>query len=261
MCIRDRGHVPPEGFNYELFLDENGEKISKSRGNGITINEWLKYANPESLSRYMYQKPRRAKKLSFDVIPKAVDEYQTFLEKYSTQTLPEQLVNPVFHIHNGKPNSLKVPLTFALILNLVNASQADNKDTLWGFIKVYIEDLPKDAESYIDQLLEYALAYFNDFVLPTKVYREASGKEIKYLEELVLRFSKLDKNSEAETIQTIIYDVGKEADYENLRDWFMALYQILLGQEQGPRFGSFVALYGIEKTCDLIKRAINKELI
>ena len=156
---------------------------------------------------------------------------------------------------------MKVPLTFALILNLVNASQADNKDTLWGFIKVYIEDLPKDAESYIDQLLEYALAYFNDFVLPTKVYREASGKEIKYLEELVLRFSKLDKNSEAETIQTIIYDVGKEADYENLRDWFMALYQILLGQEQGPRFGSFVALYGIEKTCELIKRAINKELI
>ena len=258
---RALGYVPPEGFNYELFLDENGEKISKSRGNGITINEWLKYANPESLSLYMYQKPRRAKKLSFDVIPKAVDEYQTFLEKYSTQTLPEQLVNPVFHIHNGKPNSLKVPLTFALILNLVNASQADNKDTLWGFIKVYIEDLPKDAESYIDQLLEYALAYFNDFVLPTKVYREASVKEIKYLEELVLRFSKLDKNSEAETIQTIIYDVGKEADYENLRDWFMALYQILLGQEQGPRFGSFVALYGIEKTCELIKRAINKELI
>ena len=255
------GKVPPEGFNYELFLDQNGEKISKSKGNGITINEWLKYANPESLSLYMYQKPRRAKKLSFDVIPKAVDEYQTFLEKYSSQTVPEQLNNPVFHIHNGQPNSFKVPVSFALILNLVNASQADNKDVLWGFIKGYMGDISEDAEAYINQLLGYALSYFNDFVLPKKSYREASEKEIGYLEELVSRFSKLDKNSEAETIQTIVYDIGKEAEYENLRDWFMALYQILLGQEQGPRFGSFVALYGIDKTCELINRAIKKELI
>ena len=258
---RALGKVPPEGFNYELFLDQNGEKISKSKGNGITINEWLKYANPESLSLYMYQKPRRAKKLSFDVIPKAVDEYQTFLEKYSSQTVPEQLNNPVFHIHNGQPNSFKVPVSFALILNLVNASQADNKDVLWGFIKGYIDDISEDAEVYINQLLGYALSYFNDFVLPKKSYREASEKEIGYLEELVSRFSKLDKNSEAETIQTIVYDIGKEAEYENLRDWFMALYQILLGQEQGPRFGSFVALYGIDKTCELINRAIKKELI
>lgn len=258
---RALGKVPPEGFNYELFLDQNGEKISKSKGNGITINEWLKYANPESLSLYMYQKPRRAKKLSFDVIPKAVDEYQTFLEKYSSQTIPEQLNNPVFHIHNGQPNSFKVPVSFALILNLVNASQADNKDVLWGFIKGYMGDISEDAEVYINQLLGYALSYFNDFVLPKKSYREASEKEIGYLEELVSRFSKLDKNSEAETIQTIVYDIGKEAEYENLRDWFMALYQILLGQEQGPRFGSFVALYGIDKTCELINRAIKKELI
>ena len=254
------GYNPPEGFNYELFLDENGEKISKSKGNGITIDEWLKYANPESLSLYMYQKPRRAKKLSFDVIPKAVDEYQTFLEKYSSQTASEQLNNPVFHIHNGKPNSYKIPVTFALILNLVNASQADNKDILWGFIRGYIGEISEDAEIYIGQLLDYALSYFNEFILPTKVYREASDDEMKSLKELVLRFSQLDKGSEAETIQTIVYDVGKEAEYENLRDWFMALYQILLGQEQGPRFGSFVALYGIDKTCALINKAINKEL-
>ncbi|MDG1152769.1 MAG: lysine--tRNA ligase, partial [Hyphomicrobiales bacterium] len=257
---RALGYNPPEGFNYELFLDENGEKISKSKGNGITINEWLKYANPESLSLYMYQKPRRAKKLSFDVIPKAVDEYQTFLEKYSSQTASEQLNNPVFHIHNGKPNSYKIPVTFALILNLVNASQADNKDVLWGFIRGYIGEISEDAEIYIGQLLDYALSYFNEFILPTKVYREASDDEMKSLKELVLRFSQLDKGSEAETIQTIVYDVGKEAEYENLRDWFMALYQILLGQEQGPRFGSFVALYGIDKTCELINKAINREL-
>jgi lysyl-tRNA synthetase class 1 len=257
---RALGYNPPEGFNYELFLDENGEKISKSKGNGITIDEWLKYANPESLSLYMYQKPRRAKKLSFDVIPKAVDEYQTFLEKYSSQTASEQLNNPVFHIHNGKPNSYKIPVTFALILNLVNASQADNKDVLWGFIRGYIGEISEDAEIYIRQLLDYALSYFNEFILPTKVYREASDDEMKSLKELILRFSQLDKGSEAETIQTIVYDVGKEAEYENLRDWFMALYQILLGQEQGPRFGSFVALYGIDKTCELINKAINKEL-
>ena len=254
------GGTPPAGISYELFLDANGEKISKSKGNGITINEWLKYANPESLSLYMYQKPRRAKKLSFDVIPKAVDEYQTFLEKYSSQTNSEQLNNPVFHIHNGHPNSYKIPVTFALILNLVNASQADNKDVLWGFIKSYIGDISEDAEAYIGKLLDYALSYFNDFILPTKVYRVASDDEIKSLKELAFRFSQLDKDSEAETIQTIVYDIGKEAEYENLRDWFMALYQILLGQEQGPRFGSFVALYGIDKTCELINKAINKEL-
>jgi lysyl-tRNA synthetase class 1 len=258
---RKLGQVPPEGFNYELFFDENGEKISKSKGNGITINEWLKYANPESLSLYMYQKPRRAKKLSFDVIPKAVDEYQTFLEKYSNQTIVEQLNNPVFHIHNGEPNCFKVPVTFALILNLVNASQADDKTTLWGFIRRYIVDIPKDAEDYIDKLLDYALSYFNDFVLPTKTYKEPSEDEINELNELSSRLDGLKRDADAETIQTIVYDIGKEAKYENLRDWFMALYQILLGQEQGPRFGSFVALYGIDKTRELIKRAINKELI
>ena len=159
-----------------------------------------------------------------------------------------------------RPNSYKIPVTFALILNLVNASQADNKDVLWGFIRGYIGEISEDAEIYIGQLLDYALSYFNDFILPTKVYREASDDEMKSLKELVLRFSQLDKGSEAETIQTIVYDVGKEAEYENLRDWFMALYQILLGQEQGPRFGSFVALYGIDKTCELINKAINKEL-
>ena len=252
---------PPEGFNYELFLDENGEKISKSKGNGITIDEWLRYASPESLSLYMYQKPKRAKKLSFDVIPKAVDEYQTFLAKYNDQTSIEKLNNPVFHIHNGSPLVFEIPITFSLILNLVNASQADNTETLWGFIKSYIGEISEESKAYIDRLLEYAIFYFNDFILPKKKYREPSEEECKLLNMLLDKLQKLDENVDTETIQTIFYDIGKEANYESLREWFLALYQILLGQDQGPRLGSFVKLYGIDKTCTLIENASLKKLV
>ena len=251
---------PPEGFNYELFLDEKGEKISKSKGNGITIDEWLRYASPESLSLYMFQKPKRAKKLSFDVIPKAVDEYQTFLTKYNDQTDTERLNNPVFHIHNGDPLIFDTPITFSLILNLVNASQADNKETLWGFIKGYIGDVSEDTRIYIDRLLGYAIFYFNDFILPTKKYKTPDDKECELLEELLNRLRALEDDVEAETIQTIFYDIGKEANYENLREWFLVLYQILLGQDQGPRLGSFTKLYGIDKTCSLIENAKSKNL-
>ena len=251
---------PPEGFNYELFLDEKGEKISKSKGNGITIDEWLRYASPESLSLYMFQKPKRAKKLSFDVIPKAVDEYQTFLTKYNDQTDTERLNNPVFHIHNGDPLIFDTPITFSLILNLVNASQADNKETLWGFIKGYIGEVSEDTRIYIDRLLGYAIFYFNDFILPTKKYKTPDDKECELLEELLNRLRALEDDVEAETIQTIFYDIGKEANYENLREWFLVLYQILLGQDQGPRLGSFTKLYGIDKTCSLIENAKSKNL-
>ena len=251
---------PPEGFNYELFLDEKGEKISKSKGNGITIDEWLRYASPESLSLYMYQKPKRAKKLSFDVIPKAVDEYQTFLSKYNDQNNSEKLNNPVYHIHNGSPLIFDTPLTFSLILNLVNASQADNKEILWGFIREYIGDISEDSETYIDRLLEYAIFYFNDFILPTKKYKIPNDAEVASLERLLSQLKTLESDSDAETIQTVFYDIGKEENYENLREWFLVLYQILLGQDQGPRLGSFAKLYGLDKTCSLIENAISKNL-
>ena len=253
------GGTPPEGFNYELFLDENGEKISKSRGNGLTIEEWLTYASPESLSLYMYQSPRKAKRLHFDVIPKNVDEYLTFLDKYQSQEAPDRLTNPVWHIHAGTPPEAGLPVSFALLLNLVSASNAENKDVLWGFIKTYAPEASPEKMPTLDHLADYAMTYFEDFVKPNKAYRPPTDTEREALETLQSQLTALPADADAESIQTVVYSVGKMFVEEALRDWFRALYEVLLGQSQGPRFGSFVALYGIGQTCDLIGRALSGE--
>ena len=251
------GGTPPEGFSYELFLDENGEKISKSKGNGLTIEEWLTYASPESLSLYMFQSPRKAKRLHFDVIPKNVDEYLTFLDKFGDQEPEQQLANPVWHIHAGTPPQKGLPVSFALLLNLVSASNADNKDVLWGFIKAYAPDATPETLPMLDQLAAYAVTYFHDFVKPTKAYRQATPEEAEALGLLKEKLAALPARSDAETIQTEVYAVGKTYFEDNLRDWFKALYEILLGQSQGPRFGSFVALYGVDKTMAMIDTALD----
>ena len=255
------GGVAPEGFSYELFLDENGEKISKSRGNGLTIEQWLTYAPPESLSLYMFQSPRKAKRLYFDIIPKAVDEYLTFVEKYAAMDDAQKLTGPVFHIHNGQPPSQAAPVTFALLLNLVSASNAENKQVLWGFIDSYAPGTTAASHPLLDQLTDYALTYYRDFVAPQKSYRAASEAERSALQSLLAQLQALPNDSDGETIQTEIYAVGKQYFEEDLRGWFQALYEILLGQSQGPRFGSFAALYGLEKTCALITAGLNGELL
>ena len=252
------GGRPPEGFSYELFLDDKGEKISKSKGNGLTIEEWLHYASPESLSLYMFQSPRKAKRLYFDVIPKHVDEYLVFLDKYGAQEPKDQLANPVWHIHQGQPPAKGLPVSFALLLNLVSASNADNKETLWGFIKTYAPDASPEAMPMLDRLAAYAVTYFHDFVKPNKAYRAPTDEEKQALSRLLAQLETLPEKSDAETIQTEIYAVGKAFFEDNLRDWFKALYEILLGQSQGPRFGSFVALYGLDKTIALIKQALDE---
>lgn len=253
------GGIPPEGFSYELFLDEAGEKISKSKGNGLTIDEWLKYAAPESLSYYMYQKPKSAKKLYFDVIPKTVDEYLAGLSKYGEQELDQKLANPVWHVHSGDPPEAELPISFNLLLNLVSASNASEKEVLWGFIRRYAPDAGPDTHPVIDHLAGYAITYFHDFVKPTKVYRVPDDHEREALQVLADRLSGQDPGSSSEEIQKIVYEVGKQYNFENLRDWFKALYEILLGQSQGPRFGSFVELYGLSETVDLINRALDGE--
>jgi lysyl-tRNA synthetase class 1 len=255
------GATPPEGFSYELFLDENGEKISKSRGNGITIDEWLSYAPRESLSLYMFQNPRKAKRLFFDIIPKAVDEYLTFLDKYDALEDAQKLSSPAFHIHNGQPPSQGTPVTFALLLNLVSASNAENKDVLWGFIDTYAPGTTAQTHPLLDGLTDYALTYYRDFVAPKKSYRLASDMERVALSDLLAKLQALPSDSDGESIQTEIYAVGKAHFDENLRGWFQALYEILLGQSQGPRFGSFAALYGLQKTCALIEAGLNDALV
>ena len=265
--VRLAGHIcrilgaqQPEGFNYELFLDENGEKISKSRGNGLTIEEWLTYASPESLSLYMFQSPRKAKRLYFDVIPRAVDEYVGHLAAYPKEEPAARLMNPVWHIHQGEPPQAELPISFALLLNLASASNSEDKEVLWGFIRRYAADATPDAHPLLDQLVGYAIRYFHDFVKPAKNYRAASDKERAALIDLEARLSKLQKAVLAKEIQAEVYAVGKEHAFEPLRDWFGALYEVLLGQTQGPRFGSFVELYGIAETRALIKKALSGEL-
>ncbi len=250
------GRQQPEGFNYELFLDENGEKISKSRGNGLTIDEWLSYASPESLSLYMYQSPRKAKRLYFDVIPRAVDEYVGHLAAYPKEEQAVKLMNAVWHVHEGAPPEAEIPISFALLLNLASASNSEDREVLWGFIRRYCPGAKPEEHPLLDELVGYAIRYFHDVVKPAKQYRAPTDKERTALADLDTRLGNLPEKVLAEEIQAEVYAVGKEHAFEPLRDWFQALYQVLLGQTQGPRFGSFVELYGIPETRTLIQQAL-----
>ena len=253
------GGTPPEGFTYELFLDENGEKISKSRGNGLTVDEWLRYAPPESLSLYMFNSPRKAKRLYFDVIPRHVDDYLTFLGKFGGESEDKRLENPAWHIHGGEPPSAEDSISFALLLNLASACNSDDKDVLWGFITRYAPDATPESEPILARLVEHAIHYYQDFVKPEKRYRAPSDTERAALEDLVATLEAVPAGADGAAIQNEVYEVGKRNGFENLRDWFKALYEILLGREQGPRMGSFIALYGVEETISLIRRVLAGE--
>ncbi len=265
---RALGAMPPEGFNYELFLDEQGQKISKSKGNGLTIDEWLRYASPESLSVFMYREPKAAKRLYFDVIPRHVDEYQQFLDGYARQDGKQRLANPVWHIHAGSPPQADYPVTFAMLLSLVTASNAENADTLWGFIGRYRPGVTKATHPHLSALVDYAIRYFHDFVLPAKKFRQPGPSERAALGDLRDALSQLAADANAETIQNVVYEVGRREPFLDEKkkakdgkpgvslDWFNMLYQVLLGQEKGPRFGSFVAAYGVQNTIDMIDGAL-----
>ena len=277
MGIYDRicqalGGRPPEHFVYELFLDEKGEKISKSKGNGLTIDEWLTYAPTESLALYMFQRPRQAKKLYFDVIPRAVDEYYQHLAAYPRQDWKERLGNPVWHIHNGNPPAIELPVSFALLLNLVSASHAHDKAVLWGFISRHVPGVTPESHPELDRLAGYAIRYFDDFVKPTKVFRAPDQVEAPALQLLSDKLGALPAGADGEAIQNALLDVAR--GIERYQDhakkspeggpgvsvaFFQMIYQVLLGQERGPRFGSFVALYGIDNTRELIRRVLAGE--
>jgi lysyl-tRNA synthetase, class I len=250
------GHRPPEQYVYELFLDEKGEKISKSKGNGISVEEWLAYAPDESLSLFQFQKPRVAKKLYFDVIPKTVDEYLTFLENYPKEELARQLENPVFHIHSGNPPKADVPVSFALLLNLVAVANPEDKSQLWGFISRYAPEASAETHPLLDSLAGYAMRYYQDFILPAKTYRAPTAQERSAMTDLSARLAAFNEEPTPENLQTLTFSVGKDHGFENLREWFQALYEVLLGQSQGPRFGSFAALYGAGNTARLIDEAL-----
>jgi lysyl-tRNA synthetase class 1 len=252
------GGEPPEGFNYELFLDENGEKISKSRGNGLSMEDWLRYGTPESLAYYMFQSPRSAKRLYFDVIPKAADEYLQQLDAYNRapNANAPQLDNPVWSVHRADPPKSGSPVSFSLLLNLVSAADASEKAILWGFLARYIPGATPETQPTLDRMAEYAMNYYEDFVKPSKVFRAPTDQERAAMRDLASRLNALPAGADAEAIQAEVYEAGKAAGFEPLRGWFSALYEVLLGQSQGPRFGSFVALFGIERSIALIEEKL-----
>lgn len=253
------GGNPPHQYKYELFLDAEGQKISKSKGNGLTIDEWLRYAPSDSLALYMYQSPNKAKRLSFDVIPKQMDEYLQHLNAYPTQEPEQQINNPVWHIHNGTPPSHDTHgLSFSLLLNLASACNPEDKSVLWGFISRYAVGTTAENAPLLDIMAGYAVTYYHDFVKPNKQFRSPTDQERQALEQLVTILSSLPSDTSAEDIQTEIYTIGRDFSFDPMRNWFKALYEVLLGASQGPRFGSFVALYGIEETCSMIEDALKK---
>src|SRR5689334_4514418 len=262
------GGTPPEGFNYELFLDEQGQKISKSKGNGLTIDEWLRYASPESLSLFMYRDPKAAKRLYFDVIPRHVDEYQQYLDAYQRQDAKQRLSNPVWHIHSGKPPQREMPISFSMLLTLVSSSNAENAETLWGFIGRYRPGVTAQTHPKLNAMVGYAINYYRDFVAPTKQFREPTENERAALQDLRDALSNLPAAATAEDIQNAVYEIGRREPFLDHKkpakdgrpgvslDWFNMLYQVLLGQEKGPRFGSFVAVYGVQNTVNMIDGAL-----
>src|SRR5215216_7720913 len=265
---RALGGMAPEGFNYELFLDEKGQKISKSKGNGLTIDEWLRYASPESLSLFMYREPKAAKRLHFDVIPRNVDDYQQFLDGFARQDARQQLQNPLWHIHAGQLPKADMPVTFQLLLTLVSSSNAENAETLWGFIGRYRPGVTPQTHPKLDALVGYAINYYRDFVAPTKTFREPTESERKALSDLRDALSQLPTDASAEDIQNVVYEIGRRETFLDPTkkgkdgrpgvslDWFNMLYQVLLGQEKGPRFGSFVAVYGVQNAVAMIDGAL-----
>ncbi len=257
---RALGGTPPNHFSYELFLDAEGAKISKSSGNGISIDEWLTYAATESLSYFMYQKPKTAKRLWWDVIPKAVDEYHQQLRAFDDQPLEKRLENPVWHIHRGQPPVSTMVVPFSMLLNLASAAGAEDKDAMWAFIRRYAPEATPETHPDLDAAAGFAVAYYRDYVKPSKVFRAPDEKERAAMEDLAERLKSHDGPADDETLQSLVFAVGKEHGFEPLRDWFKALYEVLLGQSQGPRFGGFIALYGVAETVDLIERGLDGAL-
>ena len=252
--IKLLGKNNPSGFAYELFLDEKGEKISKSKGNGITIEQWLEYASPESLSLFMYQNPKRAKKLYKEIVPKAVDEYLDFIQKSKSQNELQILLNPAWHVHNGEIPKEDLIMTFSMLLNLVEASNANSKELLWKFVKKYKKNITENKFPIFDNLIDYAINYFNEVIKLKKKYKKPKENEKKSLQALISTLDKCNDDMSPEDIQTLIYSTGKENGYEEkLREWFKLIYEVVFGDENGPRLGFFIKFFGIKETKQLIK--------
>jgi lysyl-tRNA synthetase, class I len=259
--VKVLGGTPPDGFNYELFLDQDGRKISKSKGNGLSVEEWLRYGTPESLAYYMYQAPRRARRLYFDVIPRAIDDYLAAVEKMPGEEPAKAVDNAAWHIHDGKPVDYHSGgVSFGMLLNLAGVAHTENKDVLWQFLRRYVPGATPESTPYLDKLLAGAVAYYEDFVKASKKFRLPTENERAALQDLADTLRRIPDSESAEFIQNEVYEAGKRHfAKEALRQWFKTLYEVLLGSEQGPRMGAFIKLYGRDNVVRLIERALAGE--
>ena len=251
------GGRPPNNFTYELFLDEKGEKISKSIGNGISVDDWLEFSPQESLELFMFQNPTRAKRLYFDVIPKMTDEYLKLRKDFEVLDIDEKYKSPIWFLNNEKEFNILENFSFNMILNLANVCNAESPEILWSFIENYYPGIDRKKFPSIQKLLEYGVEYYKKFVLPRKKYRAPNNLEREGFIKLIETLETLDNKSEAEEIQTKVYEIGMELKFSNLKDWFSGFYQVILGQEQGPRLGSFIKFYGLKQTIELLKKKVN----
>jgi len=252
------GGRPPNNFTYELFLDQNGEKISKSIGNGISVDDWLEFSPRQSLELFMFQNPTRAKRLYFDVIPKMTDDFLKYNKEYKIMSEDKKMESPLWFVNNETNQNVLDNLSFSLILNLASVCNAETSDILWGFIENYYGKVDKEKYPYLEKLLQFGVEYYNKFVLPEKKYREPNEKEILGFKQLINSLKEVEDDIKAEDIQTIIYDIGMSLKFEPLKEWFTAFYQVILGQDQGPRLGSFIKFYGVKKTISLVKEKLGE---
>ena len=251
------GGISPVNYTYELFLDEKGEKISKSIGNGISVEDWLRFSNKNSLELFMFQNPNRAKRLFFDVIPKTTDELLKLKNDYDNLVKDQKLNSPIWFIDEQNEEKTPDKISFNMILNLASVCNAETSEILWGFIENYYPNIDKDENKLLNQLLEYGVVFYKEFILPNKKYRDPTDKEKEGFKRLIQILKESSPNDEAEEIQTRIYEIGMSLKFENLKDWFSAFYQVVLGQGQGPRLGSFIKFYGIKKTIILLEEKVN----
>ena len=253
------GGRSPVNYTYELFLDEKGEKISKSIGNGISVDDWLRFSNKKSLELFMFQNPNRAKRLFFDVIPKTTDELLKLKNDYDNLSKEQKFNSPIWFIDEKNKDKIPEKISFNMILNLASVCNAESSEVLWGFIENYYPKIIKKENKLLNQLLEYGVVFYKEFILPYKKYRNPSDKEKKGFKKLIELLKVSSPDDEPEDIQTKIYEIGMSLKFENLKDWFSAFYQVILGQDQGPRLGSFIKFYGIEKTILLLEEKLLDE--
>ena len=257
--VRALGAEPPAGFHYQLFLDEEGRKISKTKGNGLSVEEWLRYAEPETLALFNFQSPKKAKKLYWGVIPKTADELRSHTEKFAAQDGAKALDNPAWHVFGGAVPTAIPAVPFTLLLNIVDAGGIGDEDVLRGMVRKYRPEASDAEFAATEPLIGHAIRYYRDFVAPKKDYRAPTDQERAALARMADAYAAMEDGLDEDAYQTAAFDAAKAEGMTDLRGWFRSIYEVVFGSSEGPRMGPFVRLYGAADTAALIRGALERD--